>query len=185
MIRKVYDFDKTIFAGDSTIRFFRHCVVKHPRAVFDMLASLWWFAGVKLHLVSKTQAKERFYRFLSHVPDVENEVLAFWAKNAHRIRHWYLECHSDNNLVISASPEFLLKPICQSLHVQLIASRVDPYTGSTDGLNCHGQEKVVRLLEAFPDTQIDVFYSDSRSDTPLAQLAKKAYFIRGNHIENW
>ena len=185
MRRNIYDFDKTIFHGDSTVRFSCYCARKYPRAAFDMFFSIWWLAAVKLQLVSKTRAKERFYRFLSYVPDVRNEVQAFWAVNSHRIKRWYLESLPCNDLVISASPEFLLMPICQSLRVQLIASRVDPHTGRTEGLNCHGQEKVTRLFEAFPETQIHVFCSDSRSDGPLAQLAEHAWIIRGNQRTHW
>ena len=58
-------------------------------------------------------------------------------------------------------------------------------TGKTDGKNCHGAEKVRRLHEAYPDVQIAEFYSDSRSDSPLAELAERAYLVHGQERTPW
>lgn len=185
MKRRVYDFDKTIYAGDATAHFVRWCALRYPRVLLDLIASCPQFAAMGLGLVDKTRAKERFYGFLRFVPDVEGEVLAFWAAHAQGVKRWYLEQHEDSDLIISASPEFLLAPICRTLNVQLIASRVDPHSGKTAGLNCHGPEKAARLKSECPGTEIAAFYSDSRSDAPLAALAEAAYLVRGDRLLPW
>ena len=181
----VYDFDMTIYQGDSTVDFHRRCALRCPRVFLDQFASIWWLLGMKLGLVEKTRAKERFYRFLSFLPDPEAEVEAFWAANQHKIYAWYLEQHEADDLVISASPEFLLEPVCARLHVGLIASRVDPHTGKTEGQNCRGAEKAARLLAEHPEAQIRRFYSDSLSDAPLAALAEQAYFVKRGVPRPW
>ena len=61
-----------------------------------------------------------------------------------------------------------------------MGSPVDRHTGRFSGLNCHGEEKVRRFREVFPEVQIDEFYSDSHSDAPLAALAKRAWLVRGD-----
>ncbi|MDO4572122.1 MAG: haloacid dehalogenase-like hydrolase [Clostridia bacterium] len=185
MRRNVYDFDKTIYAGDATADFHRRCCLRHPRAGLDIFASCWYFLAMWLGLLPKTLAKQRFYRFLRFVPDVQAEVLDFWAGRAHKIRRWYLESREEQDLIISASPEFLLKPICETLRVRLIASRVDPRSGVCEGANCHGKEKLRRLREALPDTQIGRFCSDSLSDTPLAAAAEEAFLVRGERLLPW
>ena len=38
------------------------------------------------------------------------------------------------------------------------------------------------MREAYPETQIDRFYSDSKSDTPLAKLAQSAFLVTGDEI---
>ena len=38
------------------------------------------------------------------------------------------------------------------------------------------------MREAQPETQIDGFYSDSKSDTPLAKLARNAFMVTGDEI---
>ena len=42
-----------------------------------------------------------------------------------------------------------------------------------------------RLHEAYPDVQIAEFYSDSRSDSPLAELAEHAYLVHGQERTPW
>ena len=51
---------------------------------------------------------------------------------------------------------------------------MNPQTGLYDGLNCHGEEKVRRMRELYPDAEIEQFYSDSLHDTPLARLARRS-----------
>ena len=89
-------------------------------------------------------------------------------------------------MIISASPEFLLAPICRKLGIKhLIASKVDSKSGKYSGINCHGKEKVRRFCEKFKDGEVDEFYSDSLSDTPLAEISKKAFLVNGNKITEW
>ncbi len=85
-------------------------------------------------------------------------------------------------VVCSASPEFLLQPICDALGVQhVIATQVDPKTGILLGKTCKHTEKVRRLNESLPDVVYDNVYSDSiKYDTPILKLGKSAYqIIRG------
>ena len=42
-----------------------------------------------------------------------------------------------------------------------------------------------RLHEAYPEVQIAEFYSDSRSDSPLAELAERAYLVHGQERTPW
>ncbi len=66
-----------------------------------------------------------------------------------------------------------------------MASKVDMHSGKFSGVNCHGKEKVKRFYEAFPDGKIDNFYSDSYSDSPLAEIAEKAFMVDGDKVEGW
>ena len=109
----------------------------------------------------------------------------FWDENAEHIKEWYLLQQREDDVVISASPEFLLRPICRRLGIHyLLASVVDKRTGMYYGLNCYGEEKVRRFRQTF-DGEIDAFYSDSFSDAPLANLAKRAYLVDGDQILPW
>ena len=89
-------------------------------------------------------------------------------------------------MVISASPEFLIRPACAALGIErVLGSPVDKRTGRFSGPNCHGAEKVKRFRAAFPGGEIDEFFSDSYSDQPLADLAKRAFLVRGNALLPW
>ena len=66
-----------------------------------------------------------------------------------------------------------------------MASKVDKKTGKYEGINCHGKEKVRRFYEMFPNGKIDDFYSDSYSDSPLAEISKKAFLVKGDELKDW
>ena len=139
-----------------------------------------------LGLMEKTAFKQRFYRFMAAVPCMEKTVEDFWDTHEGGIMAWYLAQRQKEDVIISASPEFLLAPLCRRMGIaHLMASRVDPATGTYSGINCHGREKVRRFRECFPEAVIDRFYSDSLSDSPLADIAKESFMVRGNQLLPW
>lgn len=183
---KVYDFDKTIFDGDSTAGFFLYCLRRRPALLRFLPGQGLAFLRLALGLVGKTACKQRFYRFFRGIPDIDALVADFWALRMSRVKGWYLAQRRPDDTVISASPEFLLRPACDALGVGcLIASRVDRKTGVYTGENCHGGEKVARFREVFGDAPIEEFYSDSLSDAPLADLAGRAFLVDGDRLLPW
>ena len=179
-----YDFDKTIFRGDSTARFYRFCLARTPR-MLKRLPRLAFEAAFVLPR-DKTRFKQSMFGFLRDLDDPEGMVAAFWEKNRGRIKPFYLRQRKPDDMILSASPEFLLRPILTELGVTcLIASPVDVHTGLYSGENCHGKEKVRRLRETYGDVTIDEFYSDSHVDDPLAEIAKAAFRVKGDRILPW
>ena len=181
----VYDFDKTILPYDSTEHFFAYCVRRWPRVIGPALAAVPMLPGMKLGLTTKTRAKEVFYRFLTRVPDIDAAVEDFWSLSFSDINDWYLARLRHDDIISSASPDFLLRPVANRLGVRLIASRVDKRSGWTLGENNHDVEKVVRFRREYPNTEIDEFYSDSLSDTPMARLARRAFLVKGSELTPW
>lgn len=174
----IFDFDGTIYNGDSTVDFFFWSLRRHPGLVRYLPSQIGGFLRYFLKRSTKTQAKENFYQFLQGI-DAKKEVPLFWESHRKNIFPWYLERKAPTDIIISASPEFLLSPICEQLGVaKLLASRVDPETGHYDGINCHGAEKVRRLYDACRIRACDEFYTDSKADYPLARIADRAYMIR-------
>lgn len=181
-----YDFDKTIYDGDSTADFYLFCLKKHKSIL--LLAPSLLFAFCRFYVFkkgTKTEFKEKMYRFLTKC-NTENDVAEFWDKNCDKIKDFYIKQKKSDDVIISASPEFLLAPICRKLGIKhLIASKVDSKSGKYSGVNCHGKEKVRRFYEEFKDGEVDEFYSDSLSDTPMAEISKKAFLVKGNKITEW
>lgn len=182
----IYDFDETIYDSDSTKDFYFYCLRKYPKMLFSVPLMFWAFLLYILGVKTKTRFKEKMYGFLRYIPDIDSTLCDFWDKNEYKVKQWYKERHKDSDIIISASPEFLLKPICKRLGIKsLIASRVDKNTGIYTGENCWGEEKVLRLRTEFPEAVCEEFYSDSLSDTPLAGIAGMAKIIRGNELFEW
>ena len=182
----VYDFDKTIYAGDSTLDFYFYALKKCPKILFQLPKQIFSMVLYLLRIYNKVQFKEKFYIFLRTILDVDALIDSFWEGNFYKIKGWYLEKNHDEDVIISASPEFLLEIPCRKLGVKLlIASRVNKNTGIYDGENCHGQEKVERLKKVYNDFKIEEFYSDSLSDLPLSKLANKSFMVKGRKITPW
>ncbi len=185
-VYNVYDFDGTIYDGDSTAEFYRYCIKRYPVALLALPKAMWAFLSYILRQSDKTHFKEQFYGFLKYLPDVDSIVSEFWVVNKVKIKEWYLEKRQANDIIISASPDFLLKPVCIDMNVNnLIASKVDPKTGATEGQNCYGYEKVLRFEESFSNGVIEEFYTDSYSDRPLAELAQRSFLVNGDRINRW
>lgn len=182
----IYDFDETIYDSDSTKDFYFYCLRKYPKILYSVPAMIWTFFLYVLGAKTKTHFKEKMYRFLRYIPNINSALTDFWDINEYKIKHWYKNRQKDDDIIISASPEFLLEPICERCGIKhLIASKVDKKTGIYTGENCWGEEKVKRLYEKFPGAKCEEFYSDSLSDSPLASLADTAMIVRGSELTEW
>lgn len=181
----VYDFDKTIYDGDSTRDFVFFCIKKYPLLSFSLTKGGIYYLTYKTSGCSKTYFKEKLYSFLSDIPNLSETVEEFWDEHISKIKDFYLKQKQEKDIIISASPRFLLKPACQRLGIKnLIASDVDSDTGFYNGINCFGEEKVRRFRLEFNE-DIDEFYSDSYVDEPLAKIAKQAFMVQGDTILKW
>ena len=182
----VFDFDNTLLRGDSSARFFAFCLGHFPRMWRDIPAQAVNGLLFVLRLRKKQDFKQRMFRYLTLIGDVDDAVARFWDANFCRIKAWYPPKHREDDVVISASPEFLIRPACDRLGIRCaMGSPVDKHTGVFLGPNCHGQEKVARFRARFPGQGIDEFYSDSHSDDPLAALARQAWLVRGDRLLHW
>ena len=182
----VYDFDQTIYYPDSSYHFFLYCLKKHPAAVLPVIpGSLTLALKYKQGKIGARVLKQHLFSFLRNLDDVECEVIAFWDTHRQNLMDWYLKQKRDDDLIISASPEFLLTPITRDLGVRLIATKMDPHTGIILGENCHDREKLVRFRSEYPTETIEEFYSDSLSDSPLAELADRSFLVKKNILTPW
>lgn len=181
-----YDFDKTIFYPDSSACFYRWCLKKYPGLILPTLPrSAVYALRYKLGSMSAKQLKQQLFSFLPKLRNVDEEVLSFWNEHRAGIGDWYLKQKKSDDVIISASPEFLLEPVCRELGVTLIATRMDKHTGIISGNNCHDVEKVPRFYERFPGAHVDEFYSDSLTDSPMAELADRAFMLKKHRISPW
>lgn len=181
----VYDFDKTIYRNDCTLDFWKHCIRKYPKALCALPTAAASGVMFKLGLCERERFKEKFYTFLQYVPDSVQEARLFWNDHMDGIKEFYYRQRRPDDLVISASPEFLIREVCTRLGIAYIASRVNPATGKLEGPNCRGQEKVRRFREIYPSEQVGAFYSDSRSDIFMARESQTAYLVRGKAVVAW
>ena len=109
-----YDFDKTIYDGDSTADFYMYCLKKYP-VIFKKIPEVLWFGLLfKLGITPKKEFKSRLFKFATLIP-LEKAVADFWSINKSKIKKFYLEIQKEDDVIISASPTFILDEICRIL----------------------------------------------------------------------
>jgi Haloacid Dehalogenase superfamily, subfamily IB, phosphoserine phosphatase-like len=183
---KVYDFDKTLYDGDSSIDLYKFLVRKKPILLFYIPKFITGFLKYYIKIYNKKELKENYFSFLKNVRNIDLLISEFWIVNQNKIKDFYKIKDHTYDIIISASPDFLLRPILAQYNIHgLIASEVDKKTGKFISENCYGEEKVNRLNKLYNDIIIDEFYTDSKSDLPLALISHNSYLVKGNKIIRW
>lgn len=176
----VYDFDKTIFAGDCSIGFGFWCMKHHPKLYFTFFPkALKNLILCKMKKMPEYLMQREFFGYLTLIDDFEEQIVRYWDKNEKKIAPWYLAQKRDDDLIISASPMCIIEPIAKRLGVNFMATDFDRKYGVILNNMMYAQEKAQYIIDhGFP--VIDNFYSDSLADTPLALCAEKAYLVKDN-----
>ena len=182
-----YDFDDTIYDGDSSMDFFKFYFKKHPSLLKYVPAIIKIYSDYKKTNLRFEDVIANYGGILkAHVlekkPDPEALAKEFWDKHEHKIKPFYREIQRPDDLLITASPEFQIKEICSRIGIKnYLATELDMVTGEF-GRACFREKKIDFLLEAYPDAQIDDFYTDSLNDEFLFPYAKRVFMVKGHKI---
>lgn len=178
----IYDFDNTILKGDSSVKFILYSLHHHPFLVIIGMFKAF-FALFKSNK-KKGIIKSHLYSFVKDIPDLDSYVNKFILKNNQNIKKFYLERQKDDDVVISATYDFIIEPFCASLGIKnVIATKYDTKKGILIGNHCKGEEKIKRFDKEYPHALVENAYSDSFSDMPMFQKAKNAYLVKGEKLE--
>ena len=181
----VYDFDNTIYKGDSSVDFFKYCLKVNHKCLLVLPKLFIVVLLYVLKIYGKEKLKSCFFSIIKYFDNIDKIINDFWKLNNNKIKDFYLKQKKKSDVIISASPEFLLKPVANKYCFRLIASKVDKKTGKFLSNNCYGEEKVVRLFKEMKIDSIDKFYSDSLSDEPLSKISKNSFIVKNETIINW
>jgi len=187
----LFDFDGTLTDRDSLFDFlsFSHSSVVYIK---KLILSAPYLVAFKLGLITNQKAKEKllscFFReekvekiqelgqqyCLQRLPDILRpegfEKLNWHIKEGHRV------------VLVSASLEVWLKPWCDTLGIELLATRTslsdEVFAGHFLGKNCHGKEKVERIKEHLKlDDYSNIYaYGDSSGDAEMLALTKQSFY---------
>lgn len=176
-----YDFDETILKGNSVRRFFCYCWLRLPYMIIYIPVLL---AAV---IFKRCLSSNAYYNMLTYfvklVPNKQKFVTKYWDKHIDKIKQWYYTQQREDDIIISASPLYLVEEACKRIGVRCIATPVDLKTSKVIGGNhCYGKQKPVFYREQFGNASLESFYSDSMSDEPMFKLAKRGYLVKGDKI---
>ena len=182
----VYDFDNTIYDGESVIDFYLFALKKNPRLITvlpKLIQMLIRYKTCRISVEELLFVAEKYAAKVLGEMDFTAIVSEFWDKNQKKIKEFYLKQKASDDVVLSASWSFLIEEMCQRLGIKtVIASNIDVKTGKISQL-CFREKKVQLFKEKFPDTLIEKFYTDSMNDAPMFSLAEHIYLVKGNNIK--
>lgn len=183
----VYDFDNTIYRGESVLDLFFFYVKKTPRLLRFMPKVFYALFRYKQGKMTVETALERYAGFVEDyfrsIKDPAADAKEFWDGHMHKIKSFYKELQREDDVIVTASPEMNMREICARLGVQhCVGSLIDEETGKVTRL-CMRSHKIPAFLAAFPDAHVENFYTDSpKNDAPLIDLADHAFVVKGDKI---
>lgn len=181
-----YDFDGTIYDGDSSVDFYLYCLRKKPLILVYAPIQLFGVLMYILKIKNKDYMKQKIFIYLRMLKTTEEYVDNFWKSHRKKIKEWYNKQKKESDVIISASPEFLLKPLEKDYKFHVIATIVDKNTGKFLSKNCHDYEKIKRYEKEYKNIKIKEFYSDSiKADKAMLEYAKKGYVVEKNNITEY
>lgn len=183
----LYDFDGTIYDGDSGVDLVLFAIRKKPIVILYLLKSIKMVVLYLLKLRTKEEVKSKLFSFLQEFPDTDEFVREFWQCHEKKIKQfWKKKKTHRRDIIISASGYFWLKPFADKYNVKdLFATDINPKTGEVSGNNCHGEEKVKLFYDKYPNAEIKKMYTDSINDLPLIEEAKEGFLVKRNKIYSY
>lgn len=186
-----FDFDGTITTKDTLLEFIKFS--KGPLSFYTgFLLYSPYLIAYKIKLISNQLAKVKILRhFFGKMPLEEfTQTCNAFADKAlpALIRPEALQQIRDHQsagiivVIVSASPENWLSCWTSKMELALIGTRLEVknnyLTGNIIGKNCHGEEKVSRIRNAYElNEYAEIYaYGDSSGDKPMLALATKSFF---------
>lgn len=187
IIMNVFDFDNTIYDGESSFDFFKFCVRRKPSLIRYMPKTLFMMLKYKTGIVSKDRVMEFCSEMLAvlaeNIGELDRCLSEFWRLSETKLKPELLGMLSADTAIISASPDFLLLGIKHKLNGSaLITTQTDLNTMKISSL-CYGENKVKEYKRRFGDKPLVNYYTDNMNDIPMISLAETAWLVKGSKIE--
>lgn len=179
----IYDFDDTIYNGDTNRDILMYGFKKHPFLVLKALKKAKKLQkDYKRGVIEFERVKEAMLSFIFKVKNYPKFINDFVDSHMKNIKPWYISRRTQNDIVISASYELWIMQFCKRLGIRYVIATKTDSDGRIIGKNCKGAEKLKRLASVIPNAVIVSAYSDSSCDIPILESARTAYVVEGNKL---
>lgn len=179
----IYDFDDTIYNGDTNRDILMYGFKKHPFLVLKALKKAKKLQkDYKRGVIEFERVKEAMLSFIFEIKNYPKFINDFVDSHMKNIKPWYIGRRTQNDIVISASYELWIMQFCKRLGIRYVIATKTDSEGRIIGKNCKGAEKLKRLASVIPNAVIVSAYSDSSCDIPILEAARTAYVVEGNKL---
>ena len=119
---------RQIYDGESLVDFFSFCIKKKKKLILKLPTVLYVAILYKLNRLSI----EKLYYLVSKLSkvalnnktNIDNFVNEFWVLNKHKLKKDFLDMINPEDIIITASPDILIKDIAQELKTKNIISSI-------------------------------------------------------------
>ena len=183
----VYDFDNTLYKGESTVDF-AFFMMQHNPKIYTWIPTIFWnLLMYKLCLTEKEQMQRILNEFLKVLIqddyDITEMAQAFWRKNENRLNMALIRRIRPEDVILTASPDFMMNVIGKRLGTgHILCSKVDIPTKTILYLN-YGTNKVRYFRRLYHDTPVSRFFTDSYNDQAMMDLAQRVYLVSNGRVK--
>ena len=177
-----FDFDNTLYHGESAVDFALFLIRYNKRIILLLPRIFRNLLKYKLCLAKKDQIQEELNHYLPAVlpdkPELDRVVRQFWSLHQHRLDKRLIRRIRPEDAIISACPDFLIRPLMNRLHTStLICTEVDTEQKQVIFLNFSSQ-KVIRFRERYGERNIHAFFTDSFNDKAMMDISERVYLVK-------
>lgn len=184
---RVFDFDNTIYDGESAAHIFLYFLKKDFKGVLKFVPKfIEGCIKYKRHIITIDEVKSDYASYIKEyfkrIDNIEEDFEKFWDIHEKNIKPFYVKIQKEDDVILSASPYCLLNVMTKRLGIKnVISSELDATTGEI-GEICYHENKVKMFKAVYGDAEIDEFYTDSISDKPIMDISKTVFLVKGEKI---
>lgn len=184
---RVFDFDNTIYDGESGMDIFLYYLKRDPKGVAKFVPKFMeGFLKYKRHVITIDEVKSEYASYVKEyferIENIYDDFENFWDINMKNIKSFYPKIQKEDDVVLSACPYCLLSVATKRLGMKnVIATDLNPETGEI-GEICYHDNKVKMFRERYGNVEIDEFYTDSMSDKPMMDISKTVFLVDGDKL---
>ena len=180
---QAFDFDNTIYKGESAFDFALFAFKKNKRFIlytFPLIRLLIKYKRCKMTPDEFTDELNKYiYIIVGNKALIEDLVVEFWSIYDKNLYLNMLEKIHFNDVIVTTCPNFIMKGIQKRLRTKnILCTDVDLKRGKINYLN-FGDNKVRLFKKKYPNRIIKNLYTDSYNDKPFMEFSKNVYLV--NH----
>lgn len=179
---KVFDFDNTLYDGESIFDFAMFVIRKKKSLLFYVpigIKMLFFYKMRRYDIDSYTKDLKKYMKpLLENQEFIQNLVGEFWEEHIDKLYPHMLKKIKKEDVIVTASPDFLISGIQDVLNTDhILSTEVDFQKRCLRYLNFQ-ENKVKLFYKKFSKKQIDEFYTDSYNDKPFMDISKSVYLVK-------
>lgn len=178
---QAFDFDNTLYKGESTFDFAIFVIKKKKKLIRYLPGILKALTAYKLCLWQEEKFLSELEKYTKVFLENKNELQVltkeFWLTHEKNLYLNMLEKINFNDVIITASPKFLMDGIKHRLNTKhILCTEIDFDNGKITWLN-FGKNKVLNFKKKYKNKKIKNFYTDSYNDKPFMDFSNNVYLV--------